>query len=213
MSPFDPTIVSQISPDDLAAETLLSVDGLLKDRTIAFPYFNSMNDTCLSGEGCFSYILPGSFDEIIVKATSQNLALSLPADGTWFVGEEAPVYQFDYFPFQSDIYFAQSDCQIYASASNAVKVCLKNDGGNLVFGIHQILLKLIRRLDRMPCIYCGHLESWRLRLYSDPYNLGKRYKRYFSTSYFFIFRDGYLHIARWRNIFRLTIHSPDSGPI
>jgi len=209
MSPFDPALLSQISPDDLAAEALISVDGLLKDQTIAI---NWMNDTCLSTDGCFSYILPGSFDEIIVQS-SQSLASSLPFEGKWFIAEEVPVYRLDYFPLQSNVYFAQSDCPIYASLSSAVKVCLKNVEENLIAGIQRILRKLIHRLDGMPCIYCGHRDTWRVPLHSSPDNVGQRYERYLSASYFFIFRHSYLRVAGWRNLFDRTLWSPNSGPI
>lgn len=135
MAPFDPSLLDQISPDDLATDMLASIAELLKDQTITLPYFGPNNYTCPEGEGCFSYIIPGEFNEIVSRATLQSLAVSMESQNTQFVVKDTPVYQFDYLQLQEDFVFGEPDCQIYSSITNAIKVCLKNADGNLVAGI------------------------------------------------------------------------------
>lgn len=137
MPPFDLSVIGGILPEDLATETLASVGDLLGDITIAFPYFVPTNYACPSGEGCFSYVLPGGLDEIISNKTSQNITFSLPSDSTWFVAKEVPVYQLEYFSLQEDIIFNETDCRVYASVAKAIEVCLENVGENLIAGIRK----------------------------------------------------------------------------
>ena len=93
-----------------------------------------MNDVCRPQDGYLSYILPGSLDDIILTATSQKLILSLPENVNWFIAKEAPVYQLDYLDFPQSFTFSGSDCQVYASPSDALQLCMTNMDETLVAG-------------------------------------------------------------------------------
>jgi hypothetical protein len=79
--------------------------------------------------------MAGSLDETILTETSQKLVDSSPPGATWFIAKEARAYQLEYFPLQDDVVFEDSDCRIYPSALQTIKLCLKNINTTLVAGM------------------------------------------------------------------------------
>ena len=127
MPEFNASIIGERPPDDLATMALVSLVTLLRDPTIAFPYpMSTQFDCTIADDECFSYIMPGRLDEIILTDTSKKLVDSPHRDAAWFIAEAAPAYNLEYFPLQDDVVFEDSDCRIYPTAFQTIKVCLNN---------------------------------------------------------------------------------------
>ena len=135
----------------------LNVQGLLRDPKIALP-ISPITDRCANSGDCFSYALPGEF--LLVAPFVGNISnitelLNLShGDASVFIAERIPVFQVEFFPIQQAVAFSSGDCAAYGSANLEIifKLCLKNEGNDLVAGKTRTEYFARDSLNRLACL-------------------------------------------------------------
>lgn len=113
----------------------MSVKRLLSDTRTSVSFPPTTHGCKDSGSLCFSYVLPGEYEQISLQSNDSMGPIDFGRDNeegaTTFVSEDAPGYQLEY--VQTNYPFNSSDCRIFQSFA-ALKICVANDGNDLMAG-------------------------------------------------------------------------------
>lgn len=109
-------------------------------------YFNTiLSDTrnvrvveplsCPQGQVCTSYFLPGSPGKIVPDLSQPDLTPENFTNAISFIQHDAPGYQLDFSPIQSDVPpMVLSDCRLYGTSQFALEICLKSVNTSFIAG-------------------------------------------------------------------------------
>jgi len=139
-----PVLYSGLSPINT---TLTEINGFSKSaNTYFFWYYNTIfSDTrnvrvvkplsCPPGEACNSYFMPGNPSNLVPDDSQPQITTDNFTDATSFIQYDAPGYQLDFSPIESDdppMYWG--NCKRYGAKDIAIELCLQTVNASIMAG-------------------------------------------------------------------------------